>query len=280
VFEPFVQTESGIRKQTGTGLGVSISRDFARLLGGDLTVQSTPGTGTTFCLQLRVAVGARAELIESPAADWRRVDTADGRRLTILIVDDQEDNRTFLREVLLSAGINVYEVADGASAVARFVELTPDLIFMDVKMPGMDGVEATLRIRQLPQGKHVPIVMLSASVFDEERDAVLQTGGNQFIAKPFQVADIWNALERHLGVGLVSDAGPALSKREGPALTRQQVAALGEQAVTAVREAIALGYVQRIPALLAGVGTEHAVTVAALSRLAEDLELEKLSQLL
>ncbi|MEY4544814.1 MAG: hypothetical protein RL685_1009, partial [Pseudomonadota bacterium] len=280
VFEPFVQTESGIRKQTGTGLGMSISRDFARLLGGDLTVQSTPGVGTTFQVELRVTVGSRSELVESQVADGRRVDVAQGRRLTILIVDDQEDNRTFLREVLLSAGINVFEAENGAVAVARFVEVTPDLIFMDVKMPGMDGVEATLRIRQLPEGKHVPIVMLSASVFDDERQAVLQTGGNQFIAKPFQVADIWNALEQHLGVGLVSDTAPAPSRREGPTLTRQQVAALGEQAVTAVREAVALGYVQRIPALLSGVGAEHAVTVAALSQLAEDLELEKLHQLL
>ncbi len=279
VFEPFVQTDSGLRKQTGTGLGVSISRDFARLLGGDLTLQSTPGEGTTFCVELLATVGSRAELVELKVADGRRPDASGGRELTILIVDDQEDNRTFLREMLLSAGIRVFEAEDGASAVTRFSELRPHLIFMDVKMPGMDGVEATARIRQLPEGSDVPIVMLSASVFDDERHAVLQTGANQFIAKPFQVAEIWSALEQHLGVGLVPDT-PAASKREGPALTREQVAALGEHAVNAVREAIELGYVQRIPALLSGVGAEHAVTVAALSQLAEDLELEKLSRLL
>jgi two-component system sensor histidine kinase/response regulator len=281
VFQPFVQTESGLRKQTGTGLGVAISRDFARLLGGDLTLRSEPGKGTCFTLDVQVELGSRSELVH-PEAEARRVTAlAGGRQLTLLIVDDQEDNRAFLGQLLASAGIRVLEASGGEQAVALCEELKPDLIFMDVKMPGMDGVEATRRIRRLPAGATLPIVMLSASVFDDERAAVLQTGANEFIAKPFQLSEIWAALERHLGVVFEQEVARVRSAAPSAnALTRQQVSALGAPALSALREALALGYVQRIPTLLEGLGTEHPHTVAVLSQLARDLEIEKLQRLL
>jgi CheY-like chemotaxis protein len=148
-------------------------------------------------------------------------------------------------------------------------------------MPGMDGVEATRRIRRLPAGATLPIVMLSASVFDDERAAVLQTGANEFIAKPFQLSEIWAALERHLGVVFEQEVARVRSAAPSAnALTRQQVSALGAPALSALREALALGYVQRIPTLLEGLGTEHPHTVAVLSQLARDLEIEKLQRLL
>jgi two-component system, sensor histidine kinase and response regulator len=280
VFEPFAQTASGISKQTGTGLGVAISRDFARLLGGELTLSSQPGKGSTFSLEVRVELGSLAQLVRS-GADGRRVIALDGQeRPTILIVDDQEDNRAFLRELLSGVGIAVVEAADGASAVARFSEARPDLVFMDVKMPGMDGVEATRRIRSLEYGAQVPIVMLSASVFNDDRSTVLHTGANEFIAKPFQVAEIWAALECYLHVQLLREAPAPLPQRPAADLTRLEVAALGATALTALREAMALGYVQRIPALLAGLGPEHQRTVAVLSKLAQELEIEALNELL
>jgi CheY-like chemotaxis protein len=280
VFEPFVQTQSGISKQTGTGLGVTLSRDFARLLGGDLTLSSQPGVGTIFRLAVRVELGSGTELATS-SADTRRVIALDSQsRLTILIVDDQDDNRAFLRELLSGAGVQVVEAADGAAAVAHCSEARPDLVFMDVKMPGMDGVEATRRIRMLEQGAQVPIVMLSASVFNDDRSSVLHTGANQFIAKPFQIAEIWATLERYLHVKLLREARAPRPQRALVDLTRQQVCALDTTALTAVREAMALGYVQRIPTLLAGLGAEHGRTVALLSKLAEELEIETLNDLL
>jgi CheY-like chemotaxis protein len=279
VFAPFAQTESGIAARTGTGLGVAISRDYARLLGGELSVKSRVGVGTTFTVELAIELGPPAE----PAA---AVDSApvvgfegDQPRPKILLVDDEEDNRTVLRELLTATGIQTFEAANGSRAVELFSEVLPDFVFMDIKMPGMDGVEATRQIRLLPGGG-VPIVVLSASVFDDQRSTVLSTGATEFIAKPFREAEIWSALERLLGLRLVRRSVGHRVEPQAVALTREEVRALGPDTVGALREAVLLGYVQRVPSLLAAFATTHPATVAGLTKLARTLEIEKLLALL
>jgi signal transduction histidine kinase/CheY-like chemotaxis protein len=279
VFEPFVQAESGERQQTGTGLGVTISRDFALLMGGDLSAQSELGVGSTFKLVVRVALGSTDEVPN--AHDRRPVVGVRGtpHRLSVLVVDDQADNRMFLRELLDAAEIEVIEAVDGQEAVERFAAKPVDLVFMDVKMPRLDGVEATRQIRQTEAGSRVAIVMLSASVLQLESRSVLQTGADHFIAKPFRVNEVWAAIERYLGVELVR-AAPEIVAPEPNELSRADVAALGSETVRALRDAIAVGYVHRVPELLANVGQEHAHVVKVLCHLAEDVQLETLNRVL
>lgn len=278
VFEPFVQAEGGERQQTGTGLGVAISRDFALLMGGDLSVQSEVDVGSTFTLVVRVELGVTEEV--ASALDRSPVIGVRGARpINVLVVDDQLDNRTFLRELLSGATIQVDEAEDGQQAVEHFALKPADLIFMDVKMPRMDGVEATRQIRQMAAGAQVPIVMLSASVLQIEGRSVLHTGANHFIPKPFRVNEVWAALERYLPVDLVRATSPEAPPNPND-LSRAEVASLGDDTLRALREAIALGYVHRVPELLAGLGSEHARAVKALSHLAEELELEKLNRVL
>jgi signal transduction histidine kinase/CheY-like chemotaxis protein len=280
VFEPFAQTTSGMAAATGTGLGAAISRDFARLLGGELAVRSQRGVGTTFVLELPLVAASSTELASAELArDWV-VGLAPGQRVpTVLVVDDEDNNRSVLEEMLGRAGIRVVHAADGAEAVNLFAAHRPDLVFMDVKMPGMDGVEATRRIRSTEVGATVPIVMLSASVFQDDRQSVLRTGGTEFIAKPYVEAEIWSALERHLGLELVRKPAPAMPK-DSPPLTRADVTALGPEAVAALQEAVELGYVGRVAAILASVPPGHERTVLALTKLADELELEALLRLL
>jgi signal transduction histidine kinase/DNA-binding NarL/FixJ family response regulator len=280
VFEPFEQATSGRMAAMGTGLGAAISRDFARLMGGDLRVESELGRGTTFTLTLPLEAASAADIVPAVAEG---IVLGLGERaspLKLLVVDDESDNRALLREMLDKTGVQIAEAADGSSALEVFKRWQPDLILMDVKMPGMDGIEATRQIRALPAGADVPIVMLSASVFKEDREQVLASGGDEFIAKPFREAQIWDAIERQLDLTLTR-APLSTAGGERPQLpSRADVARLGPEMVRALRQAVELGYVNRVPAIVAGASSEHQRTTTELARLAAELELETLVRLL
>jgi len=280
VFAPFEQTKSGLAAQTGTGLGAAISRDFARLLGGELTVRSELGVGTTFTLELPFELAPAAEVDALRGAPGVVIGLAPGQRPpAILVADDDDNNRSILSALLDRVGIQAVEVVDGAAAVAAYRRAPPDLVFMDVKMPVLDGVEATREIRKLETGKHVPLVLLSASVFRDDQPGALQSGADEFISKPYREDEIWSALERHLGLRFLREAPAPLSARP-PALTRVDVEALGTETLSLLRNAVELGYLARFPAILAGAAEGHAATVAELARLAQELEIDALEKLL
>jgi signal transduction histidine kinase/CheY-like chemotaxis protein len=278
VFEPFEQASSARLAPTGTGLGAAISRDFAELMGGDLRVASELGRGTTFTLTLPLE---RTEAVDVVPAEKQGVVLGVEREepLRLLVVDDESDNRALLREILASAGVQIAEAEGGADAVESFLRWRPDLILMDVKMPGVDGVEATRRIRATPSGTNVPIVMLSASVFEEDREQVLATGGNEFIAKPFRESEIWDAIERQLGLTLTRAPLSTASPRRLVVPSRADVLRLGPELLLALRQAVELGYLNRVPGIVAAVPTEHQRTAADLARLAQELEIETLVRL-
>ncbi|HWO10850.1 MAG TPA: ATP-binding protein, partial [Polyangiaceae bacterium] len=180
VFEPFRQTQSGLRTQTGTGLGLAISRDFARLLGGELRLESELGRGTTVELEIPLDSDAGAPP-EAPVRRARITGLSPGRPSpSVLVVDDEADQRELLRELLTELGLATFEAADAEAALRSIAERRPDLVFMDVRLPGMDGVEATRRIRATPSGKDLPIVIASASVLADEQGSALSTGANEF----------------------------------------------------------------------------------------------------
>jgi CheY-like chemotaxis protein len=197
----------------------------------------------------------------------------------VLIVDDERDQRELLRDLLGTLGVQTAEAADAEGALGSIAQGAPDLVFMDVKMPGVDGIEATRRIRATEAGRRLPVVISSASVLHDERAHVLSTGADDFIPKPFGEDEIWAALERHLGplfayVDMPGTAAP------GASLERAAVHALGAGVVAELREALELGYVARVPEVLAGVPDEQRQTAAALTRLAASMEIETLLRLL
>ncbi|GAK50100.1 putative Histidine kinase [Candidatus Moduliflexus flocculans] len=210
LFESFTQTTSGRLTQEGTGLGLAISRQFARLMRGDITVSSAFGVGTTFRMTFsarkleqtasiqRQPLHLKRQLLPNPAQPIYR----------LLIADDKPENRQLLRALFApfaettssGQGFELREAQNGQEALHIWREWRPHLIWMDIRMPILDGYQATKQIKATPQGKETKIIVLSASILDDERITILTAGGDDFLRKPFQEEEIFAVLERHLGI--------------------------------------------------------------------------------
>ncbi|MBM0745589.1 response regulator (plasmid) [Phormidium sp. CLA17] len=184
LFEAFSQTEIGRKSQQGTGLGLAISRQFVRLMGGDITANSVLGRGATFAFEINVGLGNPAEIAgQQPLR--RVIGLAPGQpKYRILVVDDRWVNRQLLLRFLEPIGFEVRDAENGQQAVALWEAWQPHLIWMDMRMPVMDGYEATRYIKAQLQGQATVIIAITASVLDEERAIVLAAGCDDFVRKP------------------------------------------------------------------------------------------------
>jgi signal transduction histidine kinase/CheY-like chemotaxis protein/ligand-binding sensor domain-containing protein len=208
LFEPFVQTESGHRTKEGTGLGLALSRDLARLMEGDITVESTPGVGSKFRVEISLPEAAAGALVI--AKDRRRVARlAPGQDpARILVVDDTPLNRVVLMKLLASVGFEVRDAGSGDEALQVWETWQPHLIWMDKRMHGLDGLEVTRRIRareKTERRKRVPILALSASALEHERGEIIDAGCDDFVPKPYRESTIFAKIREHLGVRYVYD---------------------------------------------------------------------------
>ncbi len=204
IFDPFVQV-SDIAMRKGTGLGLAITRQQVELLGGQITVDSAPGRGSRFRVELPVE-GLDAEATAALAVERRKVvGLASGQPdFRILVVEDEMANWLLLKHLLEGIGFRQLRMAEnGAAGLDAFRAWRPHLIWMDIRMPVMDGLEATHRIRALEGGQAVKIVAITASAFKDEHEEIMAAGMNDFIRKPYRVEEIVDCLVRHLGVRFV-----------------------------------------------------------------------------
>ena len=201
MFSPFVQLSGPSSEPGGTGLGLTISRQFVRLLHGELTVDSRPGAGATFAFTIPVrpasALEAAQDAGHGPVIGLATGQTAHHR---VLVAEDQSENRILLHRLLEPLGFEIHDAENGEEAVAQFEKWHPDLIFMDIRMPVLDGMAATRRIRTAADGAKVRIVALTAHALEEERLEILEAGCNDFIRKPYREGEIFDALTQHLDI--------------------------------------------------------------------------------
>ncbi|PSB39596.1 histidine kinase [filamentous cyanobacterium Phorm 46] len=211
LFEAFVQTKTGKDSQEGTGLGLAISRQFVQLMGGEITVISEVGKGAMFQFDIQVHLVEAAD-IESKKT-IRRVVALEPNQPSyrLLIVDDKPLNRQLLVKLLSPLGFELREANNGKEAVDIFREWEPHLIWMDMRMPVMDGYEATKQIKTTTGGQATAIVALTASVLEEERAVILSAGCDDFMRKPFREEDIFAAMGKHLGVRYIYEDPTAVS---------------------------------------------------------------------
>ena len=205
LFEPFVQTQSGMEAQEGTGLGLPISQNFVQLMGGELTVSSKVGHGTAFKFEIPVRI-IDAQEVQNQEPQSRDIALEPNQpRYRVLVVDDKATNRRLLVKLLEPLGFEIEEASNGQEAVAIWERWEPHLIWMDMRMPVMDGYEATKQIKSQLKGQATVIIAITASILEEERAVVLSVGCDDFVRKPLRESVIFEKIAEHLGVRYLSD---------------------------------------------------------------------------
>jgi CheY-like chemotaxis protein len=228
IFAPFVQAgKTG--SQNGSGLGLGITRQFVELMGGTIRVTSALGKGSAFRVDLPVQKAEQSDLMAASPPSEKITGLAPGQpEYRILIVEDSRENWLLLRRQLQEVGFSVRVAEDGEQGIEIFRVWRPSLIWMDLRLPVLGGLEAARRIRELDLGREVKIVAISASAFPYQRDEVLAAGFNDFVRKPYRRDEIFDCIARQLGVRyLCGEAAPA--KEPASALCLQALAALPEE---------------------------------------------------
>ena len=241
LFEAFTQTETGKQSQEGTGLGLLISRQFVRLMGGDMNVRSQLGKGTVFQFHIRVLSTDASQLIEKSSQPNIIALEPGQPRYRLLIVDDKDINRQLLIQFLNPLGFELQEASNGREAIEIWQTWQPHLIWMDIRMPVMDGFEATRQIKAADKAQTTRIIALTASVLEEERAVVLSAGCDDFVRKPFRERQIFQAMQQHLGVRYIYEEHEdhsAITSGEQDVLTTENIQALLPEVRWKLREAV------------------------------------------
>jgi signal transduction histidine kinase/DNA-binding NarL/FixJ family response regulator len=282
VFRYFEQTASGRKSQTGTGLGMAISRDYARMLGGDITVSSQEGKGSSF----RFAMKTRTDLqpnTGAPSTRRRVVGIAPGQAaFRILVAEDIEESRTVLVKLLEAVGFQVRAASDGKQALAVFNQWQPDFIWMDIRMPVMDGLEATRCIKKTEAGKTAIVAALTAHALEEERALILAAGCDDFVRKPYREQEIFEVMRKHLDLKYVyeEEGKEAVTAQKAPELSPGQLVNLPADLLSRLYQAVVEVDQARAIALMVQIAQDDAVIGNALLALAHKLDYGRLLSLL
>jgi signal transduction histidine kinase/DNA-binding response OmpR family regulator len=303
LFDPFVQTgatsvrENGRGFTEGTGLGLPISRQFVRLMGGEITVRSEIGRGSVFAFTVDVALTDASEVhVDEPAREVIGLEPGqqapDGGPYRLLVVEDRVANRQLLVKLLASLGsppqgFAVREATNGEEALEVWEAWRPHLIWMDMRMPVMDGYETTQRIKATPQGQETVIIALTASAFEEDRVEVLDVGCDDFVRKPFRSAEIFDKLAQHLGVRYIyeetaspAEMGARAKSLAQAGLTSQALAALSPDLRHRLAQAVTETDMLRITDIIAEIRDHDGALADALKSLADDFEYDKIALIL
>ncbi|MBD2533557.1 PAS domain S-box protein [Nostoc flagelliforme FACHB-838] len=307
LFEAFGQTETGRKSQQGTGLGLAISRKYVQLMGGDISVTSTINEGSKFAFDIQIGLATASEIQVKKTSRQVISLTPDQSEYRILVVDDAIDSRLVLVKILTSIGFAVQEAANGNEAIALWQTWQPHLILMDMRMPIMDGYEATkfIKTRETSiqnlscasstaevqpnmQNRKTIIIALTANAFEEQREAMLKAGCDDYINKPFREEQLLEKLSKYLGVQYIyQDESYQLINAEQQEkksiLTLIDLApllsAMSPEWVKKLCNAAAQCSDDLILELIEQIPSENAVLQNTIKNLAHDFQFEKIMEL-
>jgi signal transduction histidine kinase/DNA-binding NarL/FixJ family response regulator len=278
LFTAFVQTKSGQATGEGTGLGLHISQQYVHLMGSEIHVESQLGVGSTFSFEIPVALVTEKQI--KPDRPFRQVTgLAPGQpHYRILVADDSRDNRALLQQMLEKVGVEVQTAENGQTAVEIYRTWQPHLIWMDIRMPEINGYQATRLIRE-SEGPATIIIAISASAFEDERARVLEAGCDDFLRKPFSEADIYELMAKYLNLQYIyADLeGPVAA--ESMKITPADLVGLPTNWIGDLRQAATRGRTQEILALIDQLDVEHHQLANTLRGMVDDFEFKRIIDL-
>ena len=282
IFEPFVQgIDEPVRK--GTGLGLSICKKYADFMGGTIELESEVGKGSLFRVRLPAEIAEAADVKTSVDDKPRVIGLAPTQKTwRILVADDNRENLLLLKSLLEKVGFFVLEAKNGKEALAAFKKESPDFVWMDMRMPVMDGYEAVRQIRQCSGGDTVPIIAITASAFREQRQEILAAGCDDMVIKPFQAHEIFEAMGRLLDIEYIyepeSEAAPARVREVE--LTAAMLADLPDELLQELREATLALNREAALEVIARIADQAPEVAAGLKELVDNYQMVELRDLL
>jgi CheY-like chemotaxis protein len=275
------QSEEIIYKNSGPGL--IVSKSFIELMGGEISQSSAPGEGVLFRIDFPASLAEKSvitEYIEETGGELPVLES--GQDIwRILVVDDVSENRLLLNNLLLQAGFQTREAANGEQAIALFKEWQPHLIWMDLHMPVMDGYKATRRIRALPGGDRVKIAALTAGAFKEQHEEILAAGCDEVLHKPFRVQNIFDAMKKHLEVRYIYEGAEDAEHVPSPViLTATMMAKVPDEQKKALRVAAQKLDIAATEETIKEIRNEHQEIASRLQVLVRDFRFDRILALL
>ncbi len=283
LFENFEQTRSGRESAEGTGLGLALSQNFIKLMGGEITIESTLDQGSIFKFEIDLKIADAAHVKEDKPSTRVVGLQPDQPVFRILVVDDKKDNRMLMVKMLSPLGFRVRTATNGKEAIEIWNEWEPDLIWMDMRMPVMNGYEATRKIKATDKGQATAVIALTASVFDEERSLVLSAGCNGFLRKPFRPSDLFDLMAKHLGVKYILKEvaqKPDETGSESEVVSPETLTELPGNNISNLRDALERSDMEKIGQTITAIRSLNPQLAEKLADLADNFEYETLLELI